>query len=86
MCVLQSLYMTTLKPMTKLTKTFTNGTISVWLFGQLSNGQFAAKNGTGKKMVFPSLEKMDQVITKFQNKYGYTKPSVELVKQLSLAV
>lgn len=77
--------MTTLKVYTTLTKSFQTGTKSKWVFGQLSSGLFGAKNQAGKKKIFTSLTEMDKSIQSFKN-LGFTKPSSELVKQLSLAV
>ncbi len=77
--------MTTLKPHTTLTKTFHTGTVSKWVFGQLSTGLFGSKNQDGKKKIYTSLSEMDKSIQSFQQ-LGYTKTSAELVKQLSLAL
>ncbi len=77
--------MTTLKPHTTLTKTFHTGTVSKWVFGSLSSGHFGAKNQDGRKKIYTSLSEMDKSIQSFMQ-LGYTKPSAELVKQLSLAL
>lgn len=77
--------MTTLKVTHTLTKTFHTGTVSRWVFGQLSSGQFGAKNQSGKKKIFTSAEQMDKSIQSFKN-LGFTNPGSELVKQLALPV
>ena len=77
--------MTTLKVSTTLTKTFHTGTVSKWVFGQLSTGMFGSKNQAGKKKIYTSLQEMDKSIQSFMQ-LGYVKPSAELVKQLSLAI
>ena len=71
--------------MTTLTKTFPNGTVSTWDFGRLSDGRFAAKSNKGKRLIFGrTLTKFDRAVRNFTYKYGYTKRSAELVKQLSV--
>ena len=83
-----TLIMTTLKVQTTLTKTFQNGTVSKWVFGQLSSGGFGAKSFGTKhpyKKVFGSLKELDIEIERLKG-YGFTKPSTSLIQQLSLAV
>jgi len=78
--------MTTLKPLTTLTKTFHTGTVSKWVFGELSSGLFGAKQMAGKKRkIFTSLKEMDKSIQSFKN-LGYSHPGSTLIKQLSLAL
>tara|TARA_R110001592_G_scaffold253237_2_gene516140 strand:+ start:905 stop:1072 length:168 start_codon:yes stop_codon:yes gene_type:complete len=55
------------------------------VFGQLSSGHFGAKNQDGKKKIYTSISEMDKSIQIFMQ-LGFTKPSAELVKQLSLAL
>ena len=72
---------------TTLVKTFPSGVTSTWKFGQLPNGWFAAKClENGKKEFFKSLDVMDKCIRTYPHRYGYTKPSTTLVRQLALAV
>ena len=76
-----------LRVMTTLTKTFPNGTISTWKFGQLHDGRFAAKSNTGKRIILgTTLPQCDRAIHNFMFRYGYTKPSATLIRQLALAV
>jgi hypothetical protein len=77
--------MTTLKPHTTLTKTFHTGTVSKWVFGQLSSGHFGAKNQSGKKKIYTSLTEMENSIQSFKS-LGYSNPGSDLIKQLSLAI
>lgn len=76
-----------LKVTTTITKTFPSGTTSTWKFGVLPNGWFAAKClENGKKRYFKTQQQMDNCVRSFMHRYGYTKPSMVLVKQLALAV
>ena len=77
--------MTTLKVSTTLTKTFHTGTVSKWVFGQLSTGMFGSKNQDGKKKIYTSLQEMDKSIQSFKS-LGYINPGAELIKQLALPV
>jgi len=77
--------MTTLKVSTTLTKTFHTGTVSKWVFGQLSTGMFGSKNQAGKKKIYTSLQEMDKSIQSFKS-LGYSNPGSDLIKQLSLAI
>ena len=63
--------MTTMLPYMTLTKQCKRG-VSEWTFGRLSNGWFAAKSATGKKMYFRTLEKMQSCITRYIFKYGFS--------------
>jgi hypothetical protein len=74
-----------LSVMTTLVKLQDGQTTSTWKFGQLNNGWFAGKSlTTGRKLFFKTLPQMDKCISRYMTQYGYTKPSANLVKQLSL--
>ena len=76
-----------LKVITTLSKQCKEGRTSTWKFGQLPNGWFAAKClETGVKKFWRTLPAMDKCIDTYMQRYGYTKPSACLVRQLSLAV
>ena len=75
----------TMSSTTKLVKAFHTGTISVWHFGQLSNGKFAAENTDGARKVFKSEEEMEKLIKAYKG-YGYFVPTAEIIDQLSALV
>ena len=75
----------TMNASVKLVKAFHTGTISVWHFGQLSNGKFAAENNDGARKIFKSEEEMDKLIKAYKG-YGYFVPTTEIVKELAALV
>ena len=77
------IYFMTLRVLDTLTKTFPNGTLSTWKFGQLTDGRYAAKSNKGKRMIIGTRAQYDRAIRSFTYKYGYTDDMTRLIKQVS---
>ena len=73
-----------------LRKTFENGYMSTWRFGQTSNGKFLAYSNKGAMKKFPTLEALTQCVNIFTIKYGYGErvmPEIHRVStQLALPI
>ena len=75
----------TMNATTKLVKAFHTGTISVWEFGQLSNGKYAASNTDGARKVFKDEKEMTKLISAYKS-YGYFVPTTQIVEALAALV
>jgi len=73
-----------------LRKTFENGYMSTWRFGQTSNGDFLAVSNRGAMKKFPSFDALTQCANIFTIKYGYGERVMPEIRrtstQLALAV
>ena len=79
-----------MKVIQTLRKTFNNGYMSTWKFGQTSNGEFIAISNKGAMKSFKTFDALTYCANVFAIKYGYGERVMPEIRrasnQLSLAV